>query len=42
MKELFLCANELIAFKVRHPEYKIYKEVYNKYGELSGYIASIK
>lgn len=42
MKEkLFICASELETFKVRHPEYNEYKEVYNKYGELAGYVASV-
>lgn len=41
MKEtLFICASELEAFKVRHPEYNEYEEVY-KYGELVGHFASV-
>ena len=40
-EELFICASELESFKVRHPEYNEYKEVYNKYGELEGYVARV-
>ena len=40
-EELFIFASELEAFKVRHPEYNEYKEVYNKDGELEGYIARV-
>ena len=42
MEELFVCASELAAFKARHPEYNNYEEVYNKYGELAGYVASVE
>lgn len=40
-EELFICASELEAFKVRHPEYNEYEELYNKYDELAGYVARI-
>lgn len=40
-EELFICASELESFKVRHPEYNEYEEVYNKYCELAGYIARV-
>lgn len=40
-EELFICASELSAFKARHPEYNKYEEVYNKYGELAGYVARV-
>ena len=42
MKEkLFICTSELEIFKTLHPEYNEYKEVYNKYGELAGYVALV-
>lgn len=41
MKELFVCASELAAFKERNPEYNHFEEVKDKYGELSGYNASV-
>lgn len=40
-EELFVCASEIEAFKVRHPEYNAYKEVYNEYGELAGYVVRV-
>ena len=41
MAELFVFASELAAFKKSNPEYNNFEEVKNKYGELTGYNASV-
>lgn len=42
MEELFVCASELASFKARHPKYNVYKEQYDEYGELVGYVAKVE
>jgi hypothetical protein len=41
MEELFVMESELQAFKNRHPEYNNFEPVYNQYGDLAGYVASV-
>ena len=42
MEELFVCTSELAPFKARHPEYNVYEEQYDNYGELVGYVAKVE
>ena len=42
MEELFVFETELEIFKQCHPEYNVYEEQYDKYGDLVGYIAKIE
>lgn len=42
MKSLFVLLSEVSAFKTLHPNYNKYEEVYDKYHEHIGYLASIE